>query len=56
MATSVTNGGTPKIAPKNLTLSKHTNMTIHWKGLEEHFLMAPLVFSFNHFWGYKVIF
>jgi hypothetical protein len=24
-------------------------MTIHWKGLEGHFLMVPLVFQFNHF-------
>jgi hypothetical protein len=30
MVTSVTNG------PKNLRLSKHTDMTIHWKDLEEH--------------------
>jgi hypothetical protein len=25
-------------------LMKPTDMTIHWKALEEHFLMAPLVF------------
>jgi hypothetical protein len=25
-------------------------MTIHWKALEEYFLMEPLVFRFNHFW------
>jgi hypothetical protein len=25
-------------------------MTIHWKALEEHFLMVPLVLQFNHFW------
>jgi hypothetical protein len=25
-------------------LSEPTAMTIHWKALEEHFLMAPLVF------------
>jgi hypothetical protein len=24
-------------------------MTIHWKALEQHFLVAPLVFRFNHF-------
>jgi hypothetical protein len=46
MATSVT-----EIAPQNLRLSKHTDMTIHWKGLEGHFLMVPLVFQFNHFRG-----
>jgi hypothetical protein len=27
---------------KHLWLSKHTNMIIHWKALEEHFLMVPL--------------
>jgi hypothetical protein len=37
-------------APQNLRLSKPTDMTIHWKGLEEHFLMVPLDFQFNHFW------
>jgi hypothetical protein len=26
-------------------------MTIQWKALEEHFLMVPLVFHFNHFQG-----
>jgi hypothetical protein len=26
-------------------------MTIHWKALEEHFLMVLLVLGFNHFWG-----
>jgi hypothetical protein len=34
---------------KNLRLLKHTDMTTHWKALEEHFLMVPLVFQFNHF-------
>jgi hypothetical protein len=29
---------------------KPTDMTIHWKALEEHFPMVPLVFWFNHFW------
>jgi hypothetical protein len=37
--------------PKNLRLSKPTDMTIHWKALEEYSLMVPLVFRFNHFWG-----
>jgi hypothetical protein len=32
--------------PKKLRLLKPTNVTIHWKALEEHFLMAPLVFLF----------
>jgi hypothetical protein len=45
MLTSAINGGTRK------RLLKHTDMTIHWKALEEHFLMVPLVFQFNHFWG-----
>jgi hypothetical protein len=26
-------------------------MTIHWKAIEEHFLMVPLVFQFNRLWG-----
>jgi hypothetical protein len=26
-----------------------TDTTIHWKDLEEHFLMVPLVFRFDHF-------
>jgi glucose-6-phosphate-specific signal transduction histidine kinase len=30
-------------------------MTIHWKALEEHFLMVPLVFLFTHFWGQYII-
>jgi hypothetical protein len=37
--------------PKRLRLLKHTDMTIHWKALEEHLLMVPLVFLFNHFRG-----
>jgi hypothetical protein len=32
-------------------LSKPTDMTIHWIALEEHFLMVPLVWQFNHFRG-----
>jgi hypothetical protein len=24
-------------------------MTIHWKALEAHFLVVPLVFRFDHF-------
>jgi hypothetical protein len=34
------------VCNKNLRLSKHTDMAIHWKALEEHFLM---VFRINHF-------
>jgi hypothetical protein len=51
MVTSVTKGGTQKLPPKFFKLLKHTDMTIHWKMLEEHFLMVPLVFLFNHFRG-----
>jgi hypothetical protein len=40
-------------SPKHLRLSKPTDMTIHWKALEEHFLMVPLVFRFNHFLIFK---
>jgi hypothetical protein len=32
-------------------MSKPTDVTIHWKALEKHFLMVPLVFKFNHFRG-----
>jgi hypothetical protein len=41
----------PKIYRK--PFSKHTDMTIHWRALEEHFLMVhvSLVFCFTHFWG-----
>jgi hypothetical protein len=46
--TSVTKGLTQKL-PKKLRLSKPTDMTIHWKALEEHFLMVPLVFMENAF-------
>jgi hypothetical protein len=46
MVTSDPKGRTEKLPlPKFVVrLSKHTDMTIHWKGLEEHFLMVPLVF------------
>jgi hypothetical protein len=37
-----------EIAQNRLRMSKPTDMTIHWKGLEEYFLMVPLVFRFNH--------
>jgi hypothetical protein len=30
-------------------MSKPSDMTIHWKALEEHFLMVPLVFLDNDF-------
>jgi hypothetical protein len=33
-----------------ITFSQGT-MGIHWKALEEHFLMVALIFRFNHFWG-----
>jgi hypothetical protein len=42
---------TTDIPPPNLGLLKPTDMTIHWKALEEHFLMVPLVFQFNHLRG-----
>jgi hypothetical protein len=54
MATSdIKVGRDTEIAQKNLRLSKPTDMTIHWKGVEEHFLMVPLVFRFIRFWGEK---
>jgi hypothetical protein len=33
-----------EIAKRFTRLLKPTNMTIHWKALEEHFWMIPLVF------------
>jgi hypothetical protein len=42
--------------PNLLKLSKPTNMTIHWKALEEHFLMVPQVFSIQPFSGEILIF
>jgi hypothetical protein len=38
-----------------LRLSKPTDMTIHWKTLEAHFLMVPLVFD-STFYGGKMHF
>jgi hypothetical protein len=40
-----------EIAPQNLRLSKHTDMTIHWKAIEEHFLVVSLVFFYSTFCG-----
>jgi hypothetical protein len=39
METSVTERGTQKLPKK----SKHTDMTIHWKARDEHFLILPLI-------------
>jgi hypothetical protein len=41
MITSVTKGRDREIAPKNIRLSKHTD--IHWKALEEHFPIQPFL-------------
>jgi hypothetical protein len=43
--------GHKHLPPKYLRMSKPTDMTIHWKALDEHFMMLTLVFRFNHFWG-----
>jgi hypothetical protein len=53
MVTSVTKAGGTQKLPKGIKspLLKPTDMTIHWKALEEHFLMVPLVFRFTHFRG-----
>jgi hypothetical protein len=49
---TVTKGRTQNLPfAKKIRLSKHTDMTIHWKAPEEHFLMVPLVFWFNNIWG-----
>jgi hypothetical protein len=37
---------------QNLRLSKHTDVTIHWKAIQKHFLMVRLVFRFTHFRPY----
>jgi hypothetical protein len=46
---SVTKGGTHKL-PKAFKIVE-TDMTIHWKALEEHVLIVPIVFLSSHFWG-----
>jgi hypothetical protein len=38
-----------EIAQKYLRLSKPINMTIHWKALDEHFLMVPFILGGNAF-------
>jgi hypothetical protein len=40
-----------EITHQNLRSLKPTNTTIHWKALEEHFLMTPLVFDSTIFMG-----
>jgi hypothetical protein len=51
MVTSVTKGATQKL-PKEIKIV----MTIHWKALEEDFLMVPLVFRCINFLGKMSIF
>jgi hypothetical protein len=48
MVTSVTKGGTPGEIALTIKIFQ-TYITIHWKALEEHFLMVPLVFRVAHF-------
>jgi hypothetical protein len=50
--TSVTKGGTQKL-PKTFW---DCHRTIHWKALEEHFLMGQLVFRFNSIFGGNIHF
>jgi hypothetical protein len=40
-----------EIAPKDLRLQQHSDLTIHWKALKEHFLMVPLDLGFTYFQG-----
>jgi hypothetical protein len=40
-----------KLGPCTSRLLKHTDMTIHRKALEEHFLMTTLAFRFIHSQG-----
>jgi hypothetical protein len=52
IVTSVTEGRTQKLPPKFKVVETYgPDMTIHWKACEEHFLMVPLFFRFNHFCG-----
>jgi lysozyme family protein len=52
MVTSVT-----EIAQNILRLLKYTDMTIHWKGLEEHyFYEGTISFSIQSFSGKKINF
>jgi hypothetical protein len=46
---------TQKLPQKFKIVEKYTDMTIHWKALEEHFLMVPLV-SIRSLSGGKCIF
>jgi hypothetical protein len=39
MVISVATGATQKLPPKLSKLSKHIDVTIHWKALEEHMLI-----------------
>jgi hypothetical protein len=55
MVTSVTKGGTQKLPKNLLRLSEITDMTIHWKALQVHFLLVHLVFDSTIF-GDKFIF
>jgi hypothetical protein len=40
MVTSAPKGRTQKCPPKFKIVENNTDMTIHWKTLEEHFLMV----------------
>jgi hypothetical protein len=54
LSTTLTKGGTQKSCPpkKINKVSKPTDMTVHWKALEEHLLLVPLVFWLNPFQGW----
>jgi hypothetical protein len=47
MVTSVTKGGTQKLPQMSKIVD--TDMPIHWKALEDHFMMVPLVCRSTHF-------
>jgi hypothetical protein len=50
---SVTKGRTQKL-PERLTIVEVTDMTIHWKVVEEHFLMVvhfPVKNAFSEFFS-----
>jgi hypothetical protein len=55
MMTSVTTAR-HKNFPKNITLSESTDMTIHWKALEDNFLNGTISFFYSTNFGGKMHF
>jgi hypothetical protein len=51
VSTTATIAQIPAVSSKEGAVIGVVLSTIHWKALEEHFLMVQLVFRFNHFRG-----